>query len=69
MEGWGRAGDGREWRDGEKKKREVMSPSPFSFAPFFFLRKERETRNSVLSIVLTRLAEWCDDAKIGEDLL
>lgn len=45
-----------------------MSPSPF-FLRLSFSRKKRETRNSVLSIVLTRLAEWCDDAKIGEDLL
>lgn len=68
MEGWGRAGDGREWRDGEKKKDRGDEPLSFLFVPSFS-RKKRETRNSVLSIVLTRLAEWCDDAKIGEDLL
>lgn len=56
-----------EMERGEKKDR-GDEPLSFFFAPSFS-RKKRETRNSVLSIVLTRMAEWCDDAKIGEDLL
>lgn len=57
--------DGEGWQDGEKKKK---GDDPLLiFCAFFF--KERETRNSVPSIVLTSLAECWDDAKIGEDLL
>lgn len=52
--------------NGKMERKKERGDEPLSF---FFSRKKRETRNFVLSIVLTRLAEWCDDAKIGEDLL
>lgn len=54
------------WRE---KKERGDEPLSLFFPRLSFSREKRETRNSVLSIVLTRLAEWCDDAKIGEDLL
>lgn len=58
--GGGGGGDGGEWRDGEKER----GDEPLFFVPlllfffFFFKERERPVCNSVLSIVLTRPAEW-----------
>ena len=66
--GWWWEGEVAMEENGEmEKKRGVMSPSffvPLLLLLFFFLKKERERErerpvcNSVLSIVLTRPAEW-----------
>lgn len=52
---------------GRGKKREVMSLSSFHLLSFSLKGKKNEGRtcNSVLSIVLTRVAECSDDATMG----